>query len=141
MADEKPPVLEHSTSSPAATLNEKTNSYADDEKHPDGADSAVWARETTPPTAAVPGETQEADLAPVVSTKEAMEELNRVMTSGDGVEYPTGLPLTLVTIALCMSVFLMALDNTIIATAIPHITDQFHSLPGKFSRERKHACC
>jgi len=30
--------------------------------------------------------------------------------------------------ALCLSVFLMALDNTIIATAIPKITDQFHSL-------------
>jgi MFS family permease len=28
-----------------------------------------------------------------------------------------------------LSVFLMALDNTIIATAIPAITDQFHSLP------------
>jgi hypothetical protein len=72
-------------------------------------------------------------LAHVVSTQDAMAELNRVMTSGDGIEYPTGLPLTLVTIALCMSVFLMALDNTIIATAIPHITDQFHSLPGEFS--------
>ncbi|KAK3496013.1 major facilitator superfamily-domain-containing protein [Neurospora crassa] len=47
----------------------------------------------------------------------------------DGVEYPTGLKLGLITIALCLSVFLMALDNSIIATAIPKITDQFHSLP------------
>ncbi|KAK3347390.1 major facilitator superfamily-domain-containing protein [Neurospora tetraspora] len=46
----------------------------------------------------------------------------------DGVEYPTGLKLGLITIALCLSVFLMALDNSIIATAIPKITDQFHSL-------------
>ncbi|CAK5272297.1 unnamed protein product [Mycena citricolor] len=42
--------------------------------------------------------------------------------------YPSGLRLGLLTIALCLSVFLVALDNTIIATAIPKITDQFKSL-------------
>ncbi|KAK5277735.1 hypothetical protein LTR16_009415, partial [Cryomyces antarcticus] len=42
--------------------------------------------------------------------------------------YPTGLKLILITIALCLSVFCMALDNTIIATAIPRITDQFKAL-------------
>ncbi|KAJ7075565.1 major facilitator superfamily domain-containing protein [Mycena belliarum] len=46
----------------------------------------------------------------------------------DAVEYPEGLKLLLVTLALCLSVFLVALDNTIIATAIPKITDQFQSL-------------
>ncbi|KAJ7082694.1 major facilitator superfamily domain-containing protein [Mycena belliarum] len=46
----------------------------------------------------------------------------------DAVEYPEGIKLLLVTIALCLSVFLVALDNTIIATAIPKITDQFQSL-------------
>ncbi|KAJ7911086.1 putative efflux pump antibiotic resistance protein [Mycena leptocephala] len=39
-----------------------------------------------------------------------------------------GIQLTLITFALCLSVFLVALDNTIIATAIPKITDQFQSL-------------
>ncbi|KAJ7758576.1 major facilitator superfamily domain-containing protein [Mycena maculata] len=43
-------------------------------------------------------------------------------------EYPTGLKLGLITLALCLSVFLVSLDNTIIATAIPKITDQFDSL-------------
>ncbi|CAK5272610.1 unnamed protein product [Mycena citricolor] len=46
----------------------------------------------------------------------------------DVVDYPSGLKLGLLTIALCLSVFLVALDNTIIATAIPKITDQFKSL-------------
>ncbi|KAJ7476946.1 major facilitator superfamily domain-containing protein [Mycena galericulata] len=46
----------------------------------------------------------------------------------DDVEYPAGPKLFLITLALCLSVFLVALDNTIIATAIPKITDQFHSL-------------
>ncbi|KAJ7499973.1 DHA14-like major facilitator [Mycena latifolia] len=61
------------------------------------------------------------------------------------VEYPEGLKLGLISLALCLSVFLVALDNTIlatgkfffdycqknaliIATAIPKITDQFQSL-------------
>ncbi|ERF75088.1 hypothetical protein EPUS_04870 [Endocarpon pusillum Z07020] len=42
--------------------------------------------------------------------------------------YPTGAKLAFITFALCLSVFLMALDNTIIATAIPRITDVFKAL-------------
>ncbi|KAJ5005957.1 Aspyridones efflux protein [Colletotrichum sp. SAR 10_66] len=36
--------------------------------------------------------------------------------------------LGLIVLALCLSVFVMALDNSIIATAIPRITDEFNSL-------------
>ncbi|KAJ7284548.1 MFS transporter [Mycena rebaudengoi] len=43
-------------------------------------------------------------------------------------DFPHGIKLVLLTVALCLSVFLVALDNTIIATAIPKITDQFQSL-------------
>ncbi|CAI4218424.1 unnamed protein product [Parascedosporium putredinis] len=43
-------------------------------------------------------------------------------------EYPQGLRLTAVVVALVLSIFLVALDMTIVATAIPRITDQFHSL-------------
>ncbi|KAJ7124546.1 major facilitator superfamily transporter [Mycena epipterygia] len=39
-----------------------------------------------------------------------------------------GFFLPLITFGLCLSVFLVALDNTIIATAIPKITDEFQSL-------------
>lgn len=42
--------------------------------------------------------------------------------------YPTGLALGLLTLGLCLTTFVIALDNTIIATAIPHITTVFHSL-------------
>ena len=42
--------------------------------------------------------------------------------------YPTGLKLAIITIALCFVVLCVALDNTIIATAIPRITDDFHAL-------------
>src|SRR5947207_13255563 len=40
-------------------------------------------------------------------------------------EYPGGLKLITIIIGLCLAVFLVALDNTIIATAIPKITDAF----------------
>ncbi|KAF9870598.1 efflux pump antibiotic resistance [Colletotrichum karsti] len=48
--------------------------------------------------------------------------------SDENVEYPTGMKLSLVVLALCLSVLVMALDNSIIATAIPRITDEFNSL-------------
>ncbi|KAF9629975.1 Tetracycline resistance protein TetB/drug resistance transporter [Lasiodiplodia theobromae] len=43
-------------------------------------------------------------------------------------EYPKSWKLGFITTALCLSVFCMALDNTIISTAIPRITDQFKAL-------------
>ncbi|QKD50512.1 major facilitator superfamily domain-containing protein [Fusarium oxysporum Fo47] len=42
--------------------------------------------------------------------------------------YPVGIKLALITISLMLAVLCVALDNTIIAVAIPHITDQFHNL-------------
>ena len=63
------------------------------------------------------------------ATSHAGESITNTRTREDGTEYPTGAKLTLITVALCLAVFLMALDNSIIATAIPKITDEFHSLP------------
>jgi len=42
--------------------------------------------------------------------------------------YPTGFTFGLTLFALFISLFCVALDSTIIATAIPRITDQFHAL-------------
>jgi len=42
--------------------------------------------------------------------------------------YPTGLKLVIIIIALSLAVLLVALDQTIIATAIPRITDRFNSV-------------
>ena len=41
--------------------------------------------------------------------------------------YPQGLKLALILISIYCAVFLVALDRTIIATALPRITDDFHS--------------
>lgn len=43
-------------------------------------------------------------------------------------DYPTGLRFVLITIGLILSIFLAALDTTIISTAIPKITDHFGAL-------------
>ena len=42
--------------------------------------------------------------------------------------YPKGLKLAIIMLALELAVLCVALDNTIIATAIPKITDNFHAL-------------
>ncbi|KAI8627999.1 MFS general substrate transporter [Xylariaceae sp. FL1651] len=57
------------------------------------------------------------------------EPIEQTETRVDGTEYPSGAKLILISVALCLSVFLIALDNSIIATAIPAITNAFHSLP------------
>lgn len=46
----------------------------------------------------------------------------------DEAQYPSGIRLGLVMLALCLAVFLVSLDNSIISTAIPKITDEFNSL-------------
>lgn len=44
------------------------------------------------------------------------------------VEYPKGIEVLCIMAALVLSITLCSLDQTIVATAIPKITDQFHSL-------------
>ena len=60
---------------------------------------------------------------PIDGTEKVGEELERVETN-----YPKSTQLVLITIALCLAVFCMALDNTIISTAIPRITDEFKAI-------------
>ncbi|EOD49204.1 MFS gliotoxin efflux transporter [Neofusicoccum parvum] len=52
------------------------------------------------------------------------EKLEPVVSS----EQPTGLKLFVIVVAVICSIFLVALDMTIVATAIPKITDEFRSL-------------
>ena len=63
----------------------------------------------------------------IQNEKEIVDEVTPALDE-DEIIFPTGLKLALITLALCLSVFLVALDNTIIATAIPKITDRFNSL-------------
>ena len=58
----------------------------------------------------------------------AIQEAEALDKLSDEPEYPKGAKLGIITASLCLSVFLMAIDNTIIATAIPRITDHFKSI-------------
>ncbi|KAJ5707688.1 hypothetical protein N7488_007489 [Penicillium malachiteum] len=62
------------------------------------------------------------------SKREEIDQDQNANNTDKDNEYPSPLRLILITIALCLCVFCVALDNTIIATAIPKITDQFNSL-------------
>ncbi|KAJ7174417.1 major facilitator superfamily transporter [Mycena filopes] len=62
------------------------------------------------------------------ASEKAAEESPRAEHEVAPERHTKGLQLALITLALCLSVFLVALDNTITATAIPKITDQFQSL-------------
>jgi MFS transporter, DHA2 family, glioxin efflux transporter len=55
---------------------------------------------------------------------ELAPQLSRIDTS----DYPKAFSLAMIVVALVLAIFLVSLDMTIVATAIPRITDQFHSL-------------
>jgi hypothetical protein len=59
---------------------------------------------------------------------ESSDEKSTNPATRDDVVYPSGARVVLILAALCMAVFLVALDQTIISTAIPKITDQFDSI-------------
>ncbi|KAK3374134.1 major facilitator superfamily domain-containing protein [Lasiosphaeria ovina] len=62
------------------------------------------------------------------STKEEPAILANAEGEEDLGDYPKGVALTFIVIALVLSIFLVALDMTIVATAIPKITDEFGGL-------------
>lgn len=65
------------------------------------------------------------DLVDVSSRAPSKSEL---LTDESGNEYPTGLKLYLVILSLCLAVFLVALDQTIIAPALGAITGEYGSV-------------
>jgi MFS transporter, DHA2 family, glioxin efflux transporter len=90
---------------PLGPISEKQNHDVDEELSPSYA----------------PEVSQEKDDEPDL---EDGDDLERNKTE----EYPGPLRLSLTVLALAFSIFLVALDLTIVATAIPRITDDFHSL-------------
>ncbi|KAF1971467.1 MFS general substrate transporter [Bimuria novae-zelandiae CBS 107.79] len=85
---------------------------------------------TDPEPSALDTATEPQPTTEIANSKEhaVVEEAEQVPEGEAEHEYPKAWRLAVITIALCLSVFCMALDNTIIATAIPRITDQFKAL-------------
>ncbi|KAF9881763.1 efflux pump antibiotic resistance [Colletotrichum karsti] len=70
---------------------------------------------------------------PTSSTDELSIESNNVEKRGDTAsdavgDFPQGLQLAMIVLAVILSFFLVSLDMTIVATAIPRITDEFHGI-------------
>lgn len=77
----------------------------------------------TPPS---PSTDSSPPSTPEAGAREANDALEKVTSNAE--DYPTGLKLALLLISIYLAVFLVALDRTIIATALPVITDHFHSI-------------
>ncbi|TIC99598.1 Efflux pump roqT [Colletotrichum higginsianum] len=58
----------------------------------------------------------------------AQHALAHTSTTRSEIQYPSGLKLFLIMLSILVSMFLVALDRLIIATAVPQITDDFHSV-------------
>ena len=56
-----------------------------------------------------------------------MQPATQVQSNVESI-YPPGRQVAIVMVALLLAIFLIAVDRTIIATAIPQLTDEFHSL-------------
>ena len=69
---------------------------------------------STPPSLAI-------ELQPTANANTDNEASSRQPTE----QYPAGFRFVILTIGLILSIFLAALDSSILATAIPRITDQF----------------
>ncbi|EPS43044.1 hypothetical protein H072_2976 [Dactylellina haptotyla CBS 200.50] len=67
--------------------------------------------------------------APIVMADEKSREAENPIDDAEANHvYPTGSALASITVALVLAIFLVALDRTIISTAIPQITNEFNSL-------------
>jgi len=66
-----------------------------------------------------------ADVPPIVEEEKKKKKVN---PTEEEIEYPTGIKVLTIVGALMLAVFLVALDQTIISTAIPKITDKFKSI-------------
>ncbi|EON98258.1 putative efflux pump antibiotic resistance protein [Phaeoacremonium minimum UCRPA7] len=94
-------------------------------------------RETAPNESAGHGHGQktpsekdtDAELETSVDSAKETDNLPRVEAEAEAADkYPHGGRLVVIMAALCSAMFLTALDQTIIGTAIPRITDEFHGL-------------
>jgi hypothetical protein len=70
----------------------------------------------------------DASTEPGTATGTTEKEAPAEKDAEEDMEYPHGLKLWIILAALCLAIFLVALDQTIISTAIPKITDHFNSI-------------
>lgn len=75
-----------------------------------------------------PASTSEKNDENVLEKKQSIRSAVLGPENDAEVEYPSGLKLLTIMVGLSLTILCVALDNTIIATAIPRITDEFRSI-------------
>jgi len=110
---EPPTKIDDQESSPSRNKHVDEKSAAKEEKHVEAVDEKA----------------DPADKGEVTIVDNATDEKKKAEDEPeDESKYLTGMKLALLTLGLALSTFVIALDNTIIATAIPRITTVFDSL-------------
>ncbi|OAG41652.1 hypothetical protein AYO21_04116 [Fonsecaea monophora] len=76
------------------------------------------------------GTNKDRDLPDTIDDQQLAEKKSQIdiQTDNKDDEFPHGFRLICLVIGLCMASFLVSLDMTIVATAIPRITDQFQTI-------------
>lgn len=82
-------------------------------------------KETNGDEETVVASTDNGDAGEEKSTGEDLTKHHSQLSRIDSADYPSSWRLAMIIVALCLTVFLVALDMTIVSTAIPHITDEF----------------
>lgn len=113
---------------PVAVLQpgHSTHSAASDE--PSTATQSTDIKEHNEKEEEVAASEKNIENAGPAAEKESEDIRDTVDEQNDDSKYPGGGALAILTFGLCMATFVVALDNTIIATAIPRITTVFDSL-------------
>lgn len=122
--NEKPHVLETAENRPrSVTSNDRANVDGKEANREVDGESRRSQDGSTKATEA--NETGDEKQTPTAVTKEGGEPDEE---PEDDSKYLSGFKLAILTLGLCLTTFVIALDNTIIATAIPKITSVFNSL-------------
>ena len=112
-------------------IDEKAPPYNPDSSHTSSSHDEKHIR-ATPCSDSIHNQISDED----VDHPDVTRNISNATASSDGGEpgeddetkYPKSWALATLTIGLCLTTFMIALDNTIIATAIPVITSVFHSV-------------
>ena len=103
---------------------DSTHSASEDKKpeHVQDGAGTEYCRSSNQEGKEEDGTTAEKHEAPSGTAENTVDDQN------DDSKYPRGAKLWILTFGLCLAIFVVALDNTIIAAAIPRITTVFDSL-------------
>ncbi|CVL01421.1 related to major facilitator (MFS1) transporter [Fusarium proliferatum] len=93
-----------------------------------GLDEEKQAFESRPPSIETSSTANGIETPEMRDEDANRDEENAAMEAEKPVEYPKGLEMFFIMLALVLSITLCSLDQTIVATAVPKITDQFGRL-------------